>query len=236
MSLLVDRVVAEYYQTNCWIVAPSRNSECLIVDPGIGIPSLNPAIMEVVNKHSLKIGAVLITHGHLDHSFSLISRIRDYVDVDCFVHEDDRDLLTYPERAMGPQSQALVNELKSAAVLTEEFREPVLTYSVVDQQNLTLGEMKGTVLHAPGHTPGSIVVTLNDEIAITGDVLFKGSIGRTDLPRGSLSDMERTLREKIATLSDDLQVLPGHGERTTIGEELRTNNYLKAAMNGKLGS
>jgi glyoxylase-like metal-dependent hydrolase (beta-lactamase superfamily II) len=96
--------------------------------------------------------------------------------------------------------------------------------------------MKATVLHAPGHTPGSIVVTLNDEIAITGDVLFKGSIGRTDLPRGSLSDMERTLREKIATLSDDLQVLPGHGERTTIGEELRTNDYLKAAMNGKLGS
>ena len=77
MSLLVDRVVAQYYGTNCWIIAPGPNSECVIVDPGIAIPSLNPGIKAVVAQHSLKIGAVLITHGHLDHTFSLISRIQD---------------------------------------------------------------------------------------------------------------------------------------------------------------
>ena len=234
MSLLVDRVVAEYYGTNCWIIAPGPHSECIIVDPGIAIPSLNPAINEVIHRHSLKIGAVLITHGHLDHTFSLISRIHDFVGVDCFVHELDRDLLSYPERAMGPQSQALVQELKSAAVVTAEFSEPQLTYELQDRQILNLGEMKAEIHHAPGHTPGSIVVTINSEVAITGDVLFKGSIGRTDLPRGSLSDMERTLREKIATLAEELEVLPGHGERTTIREELRSNSFLKAALQGKL--
>ena len=234
MSLLVDRVVAQYYGTNCWIIAPGPNSECVIVDPGIAIPSLNPAISAVVAQHSLKIGAVLITHGHLDHTFSLISRIHDYVDVDCFVHELDRDLLSHPERAMGPQSQALVQELKSSAVVTDEFSEPKITYALHDKQSLKLGEMSAEIRHAPGHTPGSIVVTINDEVVITGDVLFKGSIGRTDLPRGSLSDMERSLREKISTLPEELEVLPGHGERTTIREELRSNSFLKAALNGKL--
>jgi glyoxylase-like metal-dependent hydrolase (beta-lactamase superfamily II) len=127
-----------------------------------------------------------------------------------------------------------VQELKSAAVVTAEFSEPQLTYELQDRQILNLGEMRAEIHHAPGHTPGSIVVTINSEVAITGDVLFKGSIGRTDLPRGSLSDMERSLREKIATLAEELEVLPGHGERTTIREELRSNSFLKAALQGKL--
>lgn len=235
MSLLIDRVIAPYYQTNCWVIAPSVGSECIIVDPGIAIPSLTPAINEVLERHSLKVGGVIVTHGHLDHTFSLISRIEDYVEVDCFVHEADRDLLTFPERAMGPQSQALVNELKSSAALSSGFREPHSTFSINDGETVSLGEMKAVFHHAPGHTPGSIVVVVNDEVLISGDVLFKGSIGRTDLPRGSLSDMERTLREKICTLPADLRVLTGHGDETTIGNELRTNSYLRAAMERRLG-
>ena len=235
MSLLVDRVIAPYYQTNCWIIAPSVGSECIVVDPGIAIPSLNPAINEVLERHSLRVGGVVITHGHLDHTFSLISKIKDYVGVDCFVHEADRDLLAFPERAMGPQSQVLVEELKSASVLTDGFQEPDSTFSVRDGEKVKLGEMNAVFHHAPGHTPGSVLIVINDEIVVSGDVLFKGSIGRTDLPRGSLSDMERTLREKICTLPPDLRVLTGHGDETSIGEELRTNRYIKAAQEGRLG-
>ena len=235
MSLLVDRVIAPYYQTNCWIIAPSVGSECILVDPGIAIPSLNPAINEVLQRHSLHVGGVVITHGHLDHTFSLVSKIKDYVGVDCFVHEEDRDLLSFPERAMGPQSQALVAELKSASVLTDGFQEPVSTFAIKDGERITLGEMNAVFHHAPGHTPGSMLVVINDEIVVSGDVLFRGSIGRTDLPRGSLSDMERTLREKISPLPPELRVLTGHGDETTIGEELRTNRYLKAAQEGRLG-
>lgn len=235
MSLLIDRVIAPYYQTNCWIIAPSVGSECILVDPGIAIPSLTPAIHEVLQRHSLTVGGVLITHGHLDHTFSLISKIEDFVGIDCFVHEADRDLLSFPERAMGPQSQALVEELKSSAAISDGFQEPDSTFSIKDGEHVSLGEMKAVFHHAPGHTPGSIVVVINDEVVVSGDVLFKGSIGRTDLPRGSLADMERTLREKIGTLPADLRVLTGHGEETNIGDELRTNRYLKAAQQGRLG-
>jgi glyoxylase-like metal-dependent hydrolase (beta-lactamase superfamily II) len=235
MSLLVDRVIAPYYQTNCWIIAPSAGSECILVDPGIAIPSLKPAIDDVLNRHSLRVGGVIITHGHLDHTFSLISKIEDFVGIDCYVHEADRDLLSFPERAMGPQSQALVTELKSASLIVEGFQEPDSTFAIKDGERINLGEMSAVFHHAPGHTPGSILVTINEEILVSGDVLFKGSIGRTDLPRGSLSDMERTLREKIATQPTDLRVLTGHGEETTIDEELRTNRYLKAAQEGRLG-
>lgn len=236
MGLLVDRVIADYYETNCWIIAPGPRSECIIVDPGIAIPSLNNSIQKKISEHNLKIGAVIITHGHLDHTFSLISAIHDFVGIDCFVHDLDRDLLTYPERAMGPQSQALVKELTSAAVITDGFKEPESTFSIHDGEKLSLGEMKAVIHHAPGHTPGSIVVEVDNEVLISGDVLFKGSIGRTDLPRGSLSDMERSLREKIAPLSEQLLVLPGHGDQTVLGHELRTNSYLRAAQEGRLGS
>ena len=236
MGLLVDRVIASYFATNCWIIAPNAGEQCLVIDPGIELPSMVASLRKKLAEHRLSIGAILITHGHLDHTFSLISATKDFIGIDCYVHEMDRDLLTVPERAMGTQSQALVAELKSAAVITDGFKEPESTYSINDGEKLTLGEMTAVIHHAPGHTPGSVVVEIDDEILISGDVLFKGSIGRTDLPRGSLSDMERSLREKIAPLSEQLVVLPGHGDQTVLGHELRTNSYLKAAQEGRLGS
>jgi len=234
MALLVDRVVAPYYQTNCWIVAPAVGKECVVIDPGIDIPNLTPQIQEKLKQHNLKLGAIFITHGHLDHTFSLISAIEDFVGADCYVHESDRDLLAHPERAMGPQSQELVKQLKSQINPDLTFAEPDRTWSLQDMQEIQLGEMKFRFLHTPGHTPGSTVAQVNDELLISGDVLFRGSIGRTDLPRGSISDMERSLREKIATLPGELRVLPGHGDETSIVSELKSNPYLQAAIEGRL--
>jgi hydroxyacylglutathione hydrolase len=194
VSLLIDRVIAPYYQTNCWVIAPSSGKECVIVDPGIDIPHMNLAIEKKLQEHNLKIGAIVITHGHLDHTFSLISRVDDFVETDCYVHEADRDLLSFPERAMGPQSQALVNELKASSGGNVDFSEPRNTYSVTDGARIKLG----------------------------------------DLPRGSLRDMEQSLREKIAILPDDLRVLPGHGDETTMKYEKQNNRFLKAAMDWKL--
>jgi glyoxylase-like metal-dependent hydrolase (beta-lactamase superfamily II) len=115
-----------------------------------------------------------------------------------------------------------------------DFAEPARTWSIQEDGEMKLGEMKFRMIHAPGHTPGSLVAQVNDELLVSGDVLFKGSIGRTDLPRGSMRDMESTLREKIATLSEDLRVLPGHGDETVMKHELRSNTYLRAAMEGRL--
>ena len=104
-----------------------------------------------------------------------------------------------------------------------------------DGLQLDIAGLKLSFHHTPGHTPGSIVAVVESQLLLSGDVLFAGSIGRTDLPLGSLSDMERSLREKIIPLPDHLRVLPGHGKTSTIGAERERNPYLRAAMEGRLG-
>ena len=234
MSLLVDRVVAPYYATNCWIIAPSKNSHCVVIDPGIGIPNLTKEIKAKLAEYNLVIGAIFITHGHLDHTFSLYSLSKAFIESDTYIHKADRDLLKYPERAMGPQSQALLSELGKLSGEQIDFQEPERTWSIDSDGQSKLGGMNFSFRHAPGHTPGSTLAIVEDELLVSGDVLFKDGIGRTDLPRGSMSDMEITLREKIATLPPHLRVLPGHGDESRMDAELKSNQYLKAATQGRL--
>lgn len=233
MALFSDRVVAKYFATNCWIIAPGKNSECLIVDPGIGSPYLAEEIREKCAENNLKPVAILVTHGHLDHTFSILPLQEDCGITEILVHEKDRDLLAKPERAMGPQGLGLLKELK-AALGVSHFDEPSGISEVKDGEELMIAGLGLKVNETPGHTPGSIVFTIENEILVTGDTLFAGSIGRTDLPRGSISDMEQSLREKIAAMSSELEILPGHGERSRLGIELRTNPYLIAAIEGRL--
>lgn len=226
--------MAPFYATNCWIIAPSKNSHCVVIDPGIGIPNLTKEIKEKLTEHNLVIGAIFITHGHLDHTFSLYSLAQDFIESDTYIHKADRDLLINPERAMGAQSQALLSELGELSGSKIEFQEPERTWSIDSDGQSKLGGMNFSFRHAPGHTPGSTLAIVEDELLISGDVLFKGGIGRTDLPRGSMSDMEITLREKIATLPPHLRVLPGHGDESRMDAELKSNQYLLAATQGRL--
>lgn len=233
MGMLIDRVVAKYFATNCWIIAPSRNSECIIVDPGIGSPYIVKELKEKFNEYGLKPVATLITHGHLDHTFSVLPLQQDCGVTSVLMHPKDRDLLSKPERALGAQGLALLDELRSALGFSQ-FEEPSDVGALNDGEKLVLAGLNLQITSTPGHTPGSIVVSLEDKALITGDTLFAGSIGRTDLPRGSISDMEQSLREKIAPMSPDLEILPGHGERSRLGIELQSNPYLRAAIEGKL--
>ena len=232
MGLYVDQLVADFFGTNCWIIAPSKNAECVIVDPGIAIPDLVKKIRASISSANLKPVAILITHGHLDHHFSLLPLQQD-CGAGVLVHQLDRDLLAKPERAMGPQGLALMKELveKHGA---HKFEEPVELTELSDENDLQIAGMRFRISRTPGHTPGSIIAEVDNELLITGDTLFKGSIGRTDLPRGSISDMELTLREKIATQPGHLEILPGHGERTRVEIELATNPYIRAALEGRL--
>jgi glyoxylase-like metal-dependent hydrolase (beta-lactamase superfamily II) len=107
-----------------------------------------------------------------------------------------------------------------------EFAEPADVRELRNGEIVELVGMKFKALHAPGHTAGSLIFEIDDELLVSGDVLFAGSIGRTDLPSGSAKDMEQTLRKKILPLGDHLRVLPGHGEETTIAAEKRSNPYL----------
>ena len=234
MGLLVERVVAKYFGTNCWIIASNEGAECVVVDPGIGIPNLVSDIRECMDAHNLKPAAILITHGHLDHVFSVVPLQSDCGIQEVIVHSSDLDLISRPERGLGPQGLALMKDLGTQFGLPT-FEEPSGVREVGDSAKFELAGMKFSIVNTPGHTPGSLIATIDNEYVITGDTLFKGAIGRTDLPRGSISDMERTLREKIATLPGHLEVLPGHGEKSRMEDEIRNNPYILAAVDGRLG-
>lgn len=230
--VFIDRVIAPYFATNCWLIASEAHGECVIVDPGIAEPNLVAPIKAKLAEHRLKAVAVIITHGHLDHTFS-VAPLQDDVGISSiFIHRNDRDLLANPKLAMGPQGLALFAQLSGE--LGGSLREPTGVLELAESQQLQIAGITMDFMATPGHTPGSITVVMNDEVVVTGDTLFAGSIGRTDLPRGSISDMQMTLREKIATLPGHLQVLPGHGEETRMEHELSSNPYLLAALRGEL--
>ena len=214
--MLVRSFPAPMFATNCWIIAPSEGSECIIVDPGM--PDISRDIEMIIEEHKLKPVAALLTHGHLDHTFS-ITPLADGYDIPAYIHSEDRRFIAEPAGIHGEQFIAQLEAMT--------FVEPKKVNELKNGATLELLGMKITAIHAPGHTRGSLMFTINDEILISGDVLFAGSIGRTDLPTGSSKEMINTLKTKVLTLSDDLRVLTGHGPETTIKFERKNNPYLK---------
>ena len=208
---------APMYATNCWILAAEKGSECIIVDPGM--PDISAEIEMIVQDEGLKPVAVLLTHGHLDHTFSVIP-LADGYGIPAYIHSEDRRALLHPEIVHG-------EEFIASFISDSTLSEPNQVLELKNNQKFEAVGLNITAIHAPGHTAGSLMFTVNDECLISGDVLFAGSIGRTDLPSGSHEAMQRTLMTKILPLGDHLRVLPGHGPDTTIEYERRTNPYLK---------
>ena len=221
--MLIDRVIAPYFETNCWILALGTGQECIIVDPGMAKPNLVKEIEEKISNLNLKPVAVLITHGHLDHTFSVLPLTKQ-VPMRTFITGADRFLLTDP---MGALDRGGVSEQFLKAFGMEKFKEPDEVVELEDFLTFEVAGMQLTSIFAPGHTKGSVIFTVDDQQLISGDVLFAGSIGRTDLPTGSANEMRKTLRDRILTLPDGLNVLPGHGGQTTIGTERVRNPYLQ---------
>ena len=221
--MLIDRVIAPYFETNCWILALGTGQECIIVDPGMAKPNLVNEIEQKVSELKLKPVAVFITHGHLDHTFSVLPLTKQ-VPMRTFVTGADRFLLTDP---MGALDRGGVSEQFLRAFGVGKFKEPDEIIELEDFSTFEVAGMQITSIFAPGHTKGSVIFTVENKQLISGDVLFAGSIGRTDLPTGSASQMRKTLRDRILTLPDGLNVLPGHGGQTTIGTERVRNPYLQ---------
>ena len=222
--MLIDRVIAPYFETNCWILALGTGQECIIVDPGMAKPNLVTEIEQKVSELKLKPVAVFITHGHLDHTFSVLPLTKQ-VPMRTYVTGADRFLLTDP---MGALDRGGVSEQFLRAFGVEKFKEPDDVVELEDFSTFEVAGLQITSIFAPGHTKGSVMFTVDNQQLISGDVLFAGSIGRTDLPTGSASQMRKTLRDRILTLPDGLNVLPGHGGQTTIGTERVRNPYLQA--------
>jgi len=208
------------FATNCWVIASEKGSECIIVDPGM--PDISAEIEMIISEEGLKPVAALLTHGHIDHTFS-IRALADGYEIPTYIHSEDRRFIADPGALHGPE---LLRQLPGI-----EFSEPAAMELLRDGSTLDLVGMSIRAIHAPGHTRGSLMFLINEEILLSGDVLFAGAIGRTDLLTGSASDMKKTLKNKVLTLSDDIRVLPGHGKETTIKYERKTNPYLKELVN-----
>lgn len=218
--------------TNCYVLAPASGEECLIVDPGVGVTG---QLAEILQAHRLKPAAVLLTHGHFDHVYS-VTPVCGSASVAAYIHGEDRYRLKDPLSAVGPQ---LIAMLEQQFGQKASWQEPTDVVSLIDGQRLGIAGLNITVLHAPGHTEGSVIFLLPDvpeemraeararSTALSGDVLFAGSIGRTDLAGGDGAAMKRSLRDVVLPLTDDVLVLPGHGPATTMERERATNPYLQ---------
>jgi glyoxylase-like metal-dependent hydrolase (beta-lactamase superfamily II) len=192
----------------------------VVVDPGQD--AVEP-LEAVLAEHRLTPVAVLLTHGHFDHTFS-VAPVCDGHDVPAFIHPDDREMLADPMKGLSREALAFFGGRL-------ELREPREVRTLGDGAALELAGLALRVDHTPGHTPGSVVFSTataqGDELILAGDTLFAGSIGRTDLPGGDHAQMMRSLRDKLLNRDDGVHVLPGHGPTTTIGRERASNPFLQ---------
>ncbi len=221
--VLVKGFAAGAWSTNCYVIASGTGEPCLVVDPG---QDSIDAIGELVREYRLKPVAVLLTHGHVDHVWSVAPVAHGY-GIPAYIHADDRYRLQDPAgTTVAVTRDQLLHMTKGELELTEPDEVRLLS----DHEALEVAGIPLMVRHAPGHTEGSVVFMTEGAappLMLSGDVLFAGSIGRTDLPGGSDEAMRRSLSQVIVPMPDEMVVLPGHGPQTTIGQERRTNPYLQ---------
>lgn len=217
--MLLTGFPAGVLQCNCYVLARREGADAIVVDPGQR--AMGP-LRRILDERRLTPAAVLLTHGHIDHMWSA-QKVADTYGCPVFIHPEDRFMLTDPIAGIGPRMAQLA--------MSAFFREPKQVVELDrDGDKVELGGMTVAVDHTPGHTRGSVVFRVADgpvELAFTGDTLLKQSIGRSDLLGGSGRDLLTSIVQKLLVLDDDTVVLPGHGPRSTIGAERRTNPFIE---------
>ncbi len=224
--MLIAGFPAGAWGTNCYLVAPAEGEECVIIDPG---HQAARGVEEAIAKHRLKPVAVVLTHGHIDHVASVVPVCGAH-DVPAWIHPEDRYMMSDPEKAIGHAiGMPLMGEISVG--------EPADVRELTDGADLDLAGLRLSVAHAPGHTRGSVTFRLPEtpeipSVFFSGDLLFAGSVGRTDLPGGSHAEIMASLARVCLPLDDTTVVLSGHGPQTTIGRERATNPYLGEVARG----
>jgi glyoxylase-like metal-dependent hydrolase (beta-lactamase superfamily II) len=192
------------YGTNCWLLAADGSQEALVVDPGFEPPAVR-ALLEAADKVP---AGVLLTHAHVDHA----GQAGEFAgEVPVYIHPADAPAFADPI-AWGSASGSPLAPVRDLR-------------PIADGDIHTIGGIRIEVRHTPGHTPGHCVFLTDADLVLSGDLVFAGTLGRSDFPNSSPSDMRRSL-ERFLTLPDDLEVLPGHGPGTTVGRERSTNPFL----------
>ena len=204
----IEKFVTGIISTNCYLVINEETKQTVVIDPA-GCPSY---LMGHMKSEGLQVEAILLTHGHFDHIMGIDDLRREFP-VPVYVHEGDRETLLDPA-------------LNLSSSYTNGYTFDGADY-IRDGQRLELAGFSFQVIHTPGHTPGGVCYYLESEgVLFSGDTLFQNSVGRTDFPNSSMSDLIRSLREKVMKLPDDVKVYPGHMGETTIGHERKYNPFI----------
>lgn len=223
--MLVEGIPLWVAQTNAWIVAPAGpGGECVLIDA----PPEPDAILDRLAESGLRLVALLATHGHVDHVGGISTVVAGSGgEVPVHLHDHDRHMLLDPVGTSATLGQMLARQ-------GLDLRPPEVIHHIDDGQKVSGAGMTFTAIHTPGHTQGSVCFLLEVEgeapILFSGDHLFRGSVGRTDLPGGSSEQLLASMAEKILPMADDVRVLPGHGGTTTVGHERRTNPFLTGLL------
>ena len=187
---------------NCYIVSDKATKSAVLIDPG-GEPG---RIKDALKKGGLNLKFIINTHGHGDHILG-----NGYFDVPVYVHRLEKDFLTDPDKNL-------------SGIFGFLLKTPNVVKLLEGGDEISLDNLKFEIIHTPGHTPGGISIKL-DSVVFTGDTLFAGSVGRTDLPSGDEEMLFKSIREKLLILNDNTVIYPGHGPGSTIGEEKRSNPF-----------
>ncbi len=205
--MIFHRFVLGDYVTNCYLMADEDTKNAILFDA----PDYPEKILDYAEKNGLTIKYIFLTHGHLDH-ISALNGLKAKTDATICIHEDENQYLSDPS----------LNLLGEKA---EEVMVPNADRLLKDGDVITMDSFTIKVIHTPGHTVGGVCYLI-DDILISGDTLFSGSIGRYDLPLGNLQEELRSIKNKLMTLDDNVKVYPGHGFSTTIGKQRKENPFL----------
>jgi hydroxyacylglutathione hydrolase len=207
--MIVEMLIVSPFQENCYVIGDEESMTGAIIDPG----DEAARIALTVERVGLEIGQIIVTHSHIDHVGAVAQLVDEYM-CPVLMHEEAEAMLkTVPQQAM---------------MMGMRFgKVPKVDRHVGDEEVLEVGPLRLRSLYTPGHAPGHLAFLVEDEgIVFSGDALFAGSVGRVDLPSGSMEVLMRSISERLLTLPDETRVLSGHGPETTIGRERVANPFL----------
>ncbi|MBK5243594.1 MAG: MBL fold metallo-hydrolase [Eubacteriaceae bacterium] len=194
--------------TNCYILWDENSLEAAVIDPGFE----DSRILEIIENNKLKVKYILLTHGHFDHLGGL-NQVKAATGAKVLIHKNDADCLIEPKRNL-------------SVLVGMTFKLEPADGLLSESETIHVGKLNIRVIHTPGHSKGGVCFLVEDTL-IAGDTLFNTSIGRTDFADGDLSELLGNIQTKIFVLNDNIKVLPGHGENTTIGYEKKHNPFLQ---------